>query len=55
VTFTSPDFVVDVQTPGEVPPAEKLVAELDGQVPNGFSIVVRTSVGQEIEAGTVGG
>ena len=32
-----------------------IVADLDGQVPNGVSIIVRTSVGEEIEAGTVGG
>lgn len=55
VTFTSPDFVVEVQTPGDLPPVEELVADLDGQVPNGFAIIVRTDVGQRIEAGTVGG
>jgi uncharacterized hydrophobic protein (TIGR00271 family) len=55
VTFASPDFIVDVQTPGELPPVEELVTDLDGQVPNGFPIIVRTSVGEEIEAGTVGG
>ncbi len=55
VTFASPDFLVEVQTPGDLPPVDELVADLDGQVPNGFSIIVRTSVGEEIEAGTVGG
>jgi uncharacterized membrane protein len=44
-----------VQTPGDLPPVEEFVADLDGQVPNGFSIIVRTSVGEEIEAGTIGG
>ncbi len=55
VTFASPDFLVEVQTPGDLPPVEDLVADLDGQVPDGFSIIVRTSVGEEIKAGPVGG
>ena len=55
VTFTSTDFVVEIQTPGELPPVEELVSDLEGKVPDGFSVVVNTSLGEEIDAGTVGG
>lgn len=54
VTFTSTDFYIRVQTPEDVPPVEDLLSALDGQVPNGFGVVVSTSVGREIEVGTVG-
>ncbi len=54
VTFTSTDFYVEVQTPEDVPPVEDLLSELEGQVPNGFGVVVSTSVGREIDVGTIG-
>jgi len=47
VTFASPDFLVEVQTPGDLPPFKRLVSDLDGQVPNGFSNVCRTGVGEK--------
>jgi hypothetical protein len=43
-----------VQTPEDVPPVENLLSELEGQVPNGFGVVVSTSVGREIDVGTIG-
>jgi uncharacterized membrane protein len=55
VDNSSTDFVVHVQTPGDLPPVEHLVAALEGRVPDGFQIVVSTSLGEEIEAGQVGG
>ncbi len=55
VTFTSTDFVIEIQTPGELPPVEQLVSDLEGKVPDGFSVVVNTSLGEEIDAGTIGG
>ena len=55
VTFTSTDFVVEVQTPGELPPVEELVATSMVKCLTASPIVVRTSVGEEIDAGTVGG
>ena len=55
VTFSSPDFQVEVQTPdGSLPPVEDLVRDLSGRLPTGFSVVITTSVGQEIDAGTIG-
>jgi uncharacterized hydrophobic protein (TIGR00271 family) len=54
VTFSSTDFYIDVQTPEDVPPVEDLLADLEGQVPNGLGVVVRTSVGRDIEVGTIG-
>ena len=55
VDFTSNQIVVRVQTPGGLPPVTTLVANLEGEVPNGIAVVVTTAVGQLIEAGTVGG
>jgi uncharacterized hydrophobic protein (TIGR00271 family) len=55
VEFSSPDFQVEVQTPdGTLPPIEDLMKSLSEEIPAGFSVVITTSVGQEIEAGTVG-
>jgi uncharacterized hydrophobic protein (TIGR00271 family) len=47
--------VVHVLSPGKVPDPADLVSRLDGQVPQGVTIVVDASLGQEIEAGVVGG
>ncbi len=55
VTFTSNAFYVDIQTPGTVPPVSGLIDDLDGKVPNGLEVVVTTSLGEEIQAGPVGG
>ncbi len=44
-----------VLTPGELPPPEDLLKALEGQVPNGVEIVIDTSLGQQVEAGVVGG
>jgi uncharacterized hydrophobic protein (TIGR00271 family) len=54
VDLSGSDLVIEVQTPGAVPPVDALVADLEGQVPNGFSVVVTTTLGQRIDAGTVG-
>ena len=54
VDFETNTFHVYVQTPQEVPPIEELVSDLDGQVPSGFSLVVTTSLGQDIEGGVIG-
>jgi uncharacterized hydrophobic protein (TIGR00271 family) len=54
VDFASNSVHVYVQAPGELPPVEDLVANLDGVIPNGIPVVVTSSVGQEIDAGTVG-
>ncbi|WP_448630530.1 DUF389 domain-containing protein [Cellulomonas soli] len=55
VELASTTFEVDVQTPGAVPPVGDLVDALVGQVPDGMSVVVTTSLGERIEAGAVGG
>lgn len=54
VDFESPDVRIQVQTPGDLPPVDELVADLEGQIPNGLPVIITTSVGQEIDAGTVG-
>jgi uncharacterized hydrophobic protein (TIGR00271 family) len=55
VSVQSQTFVVEVQTPGDVPPVQELVDALDGEVPHGFELVVQTSLGQEIDGGVIGG
>jgi uncharacterized hydrophobic protein (TIGR00271 family) len=54
VDFNSNEVFVRVQTPGDLPPVEDLVADLKGEIPNGIPIVVTTAVGELIPAGTVG-
>ncbi|MDX6744162.1 DUF389 domain-containing protein [Actinocorallia sp. A-T 12471] len=47
-------FHIAVRTPSEPPPVADLLARLDGVVPDGFPVVVETTRGRLIEAGTVG-
>jgi hypothetical protein len=54
VDYTSTAFNIHVTTPGDLPPVDTLIQDLQGQVPNGSPIVVISSVGQQIDAGTVG-
>ena len=54
VTVVSQTIYVDVQTPGSLPPTDELLADLGGQIPNGIPVVVKTTVGQQIDAGVVG-
>jgi len=54
VTVVSKTIYVNVQTPSGLPPTDELVADLDGQIPNGIPVVVTTTVGQQIDAGVVG-
>ncbi len=55
VSFASHRAIVRVQTPGQLPPVEDFVSSLEGKVPKGIPVVVTTSLGQQIEAGVVGG
>ena len=54
VTVVSKNVYVSVQTPGGLPSTDQLVADLDGQIPNGIPVIVTTTVGQQIDAGVVG-
>ena len=54
VDVVSNTVYIQVQTPGDIPSAQDLVTSLEGQIPSGVPVVITTSVGQEIEAGTVG-
>ena len=54
VTVVSKTIYVNVQTPGDLPPTDELVADLEGQIPNGIPVIVTTTVGQQIDAGVVG-
>jgi len=55
VEIASNAVYVHVQTPRDLPPTDRLVADLQGRIPNGIPVVVTTSLGEQIEAGTVGG
>jgi len=46
--------VVEVLSPSELPDPMDLVRRLDGQLPDGMSIVIDSSTGQQIEAGVIG-
>lgn len=54
VELRSTDLHIFVQTPGDLPPTDDLLAALDEQLPAGFPVVVQTSLGQSIEAGSIG-
>ena len=54
VRFASGRFRVDVRTPEDLPPAEQLLSALSGVVPDGFGLVVHTTVGDIVEVGQVG-
>ena len=47
-------FYVYVETTGELPPVDELLAEVDQRLPDGITLVVRTTLGEQIEAGTTG-
>ncbi|MCL3861807.1 TIGR00341 family protein [Actinotalea sp. K2] len=55
VDLVSGSFYVQVRTPGDLPDVDDLVVALEGRVPNGFSVVVTTLVGQELDAAVIGG
>ncbi|WP_240804026.1 hypothetical protein [Streptomyces sp. A0592] len=44
-----------VRTPGDLPPVEALLADLQGQIPDGVPVVVVTDEGRQVQAGRVGG
>ncbi len=55
VEYTASSFRVDVRTPpGRLPPTEQLLRALEGRVPDGLNIVVDTTYGEEIDAGSTG-
>ena len=55
VTFTSSSFRIDVRVPpGDLPPTDELLRALEGQVPDGLTIIVDTTYGEEIDAGPTG-
>ena len=54
VQFTSRSFVIEVRTPGELPPTDDLLAAVEETIPDGFDIVVDTTRGEQIAIGTTG-
>ncbi len=55
VNWTSDTVRIQVDTPEDLPPVADLMAALDGEVPNGVTVVVETSLGEDLHAGTTGG
>jgi hypothetical protein len=56
---TSVDFVsntahVHIRHTGGLPPFARLLSDLDGVLPDGIKVVIDTSVGREVDIGTVG-
>lgn len=54
VDFASTNMYVHVQTPDRVPPVADLMAELEDVVPDGISVIINTSLGEQINAGSIG-
>ncbi|MFE0581717.1 DUF389 domain-containing protein [Streptomyces sp. NPDC058874] len=54
VTAQSQTLYIQVRSPGELPPVDSLLADLQGQVPDGVPVVVVTTQGRQIQAGHVG-
>ena len=54
VDSRSRTFIVHVETAGDLPPLNTLLADLKGRVPNGFLVVVETTVGQHFAVGAIG-
>jgi uncharacterized hydrophobic protein (TIGR00271 family) len=54
VDIETPNVVVEVQAPGDIPPVADLVALLNDELPSGVPVIVKTSVGERIDAGTTG-
>ena len=50
----SKTIYIHVETTGDIPPLSALLDGLDGQVPDGLKVVVTTTLGQQIDVGTVG-
>ncbi|MFI0366938.1 DUF389 domain-containing protein [Actinomadura sp. 1N219] len=54
VRTESRTFHISVRTPSGLPPLQDLLARLDGVVPGGSQVVVETTQGRTIKAGSVG-
>ncbi|WP_240124300.1 TIGR00341 family protein [Streptomyces sp. MUM 136J] len=55
VDAKSQTLYINVRVPGELPPVQTLLDDLQGQIPNGIPVVVDATRGRRVEAGTVGG
>lgn len=55
VQFASNSFRIQVRVPpDELPPTDVLLRDVDAVVPGGFTVVVDTTYGEEVEVGTTG-
>ncbi|MCX5271038.1 DUF389 domain-containing protein [Streptomyces virginiae] len=55
VDAQSRTFYIHVRSPGDLPPIDDLLHDLEGQLPDGVPVVVDATRGQQITAGKVGG
>jgi hypothetical protein len=55
VTFRARTLVVDVVTPGRLPPTSTLLEALRPEVPGDVHVSVEVTGGRTVEAGAVGG
>jgi uncharacterized hydrophobic protein (TIGR00271 family) len=54
VQARSRTLYIEVRSPQDLPPVDGLLADLDGQVPDGVPVVVVATQGRQIQAGRVG-
>ncbi|MFF4874203.1 DUF389 domain-containing protein [Streptomyces sp. NPDC000961] len=55
VSAQSRTLYIQVRTPGNLPPVEALLADLEGQIPDGVPVVIVTNEGRQVQAGRIGG
>ncbi len=55
VKWASDTVRIQVDAPEDLPPVADLMAALDGELPDGVAVVVETSRGEDLHAGTTGG
>ncbi|MFB6526418.1 MULTISPECIES: TIGR00341 family protein [unclassified Streptomyces] len=54
VSAQSRTLYIQVRAPGDLPPVETLLADLEGQIPDGVPVVVVTNEGRKVQAGRIG-
>ncbi|MGW4698848.1 DUF389 domain-containing protein [Streptomyces sp. NPDC004285] len=54
VSAQSRTLYIQVRVPGDLPPVDTLLADLQGQIPEGVPVVVVTNEGRQVQAGRVG-
>ncbi|KQR08588.1 TIGR00341 family protein [Cellulomonas sp. Leaf334] len=55
VSYSGSTLEIDIRTPGDLPDTDALMDALVGTIPDGTPVIVETSLGERVDAGTIGG